>query len=175
MLSLWLAFVLLAAASRVSSTTASNCAPFPASVIEYSSSFKQPDPPSVNAEFTTSFLQHKWDKTLSHITAGFITNSPSQGFVRVDEAFQGTLASSYFNYANISKDGLVDNTMTSYVNGSTTPTVSRGYVNPDFPLFPRNLLQQGGAVFAGLVKRPLLPNQTVTDTRACSGISYTRE
>lgn len=36
------------------------CAPFPSSMIEYSSGFKQPKPPLVQPEFTTNFVQHKW-------------------------------------------------------------------------------------------------------------------
>jgi hypothetical protein len=39
---------------------ASNCHPFPSSMIEFSSEFKQPDPPMIKAEYETNFIQHKW-------------------------------------------------------------------------------------------------------------------
>ncbi|CAI7606920.1 hypothetical protein N7533_003519 [Penicillium manginii] len=133
---------------------ASNCSPFPSSVIEFSSGFKQPDPPLIKAEYGTSFIQHKWNQNMSHITTGFIENSPSQLIVRVDEAFNGTLASSVFNYANSTKEGLVDNTLTSYDKLGKS-TVWREFVNSNFPLFPESLLIENDAVFGGLVDRQL--------------------
>lgn len=99
------------------------------------------------------------NQNLSHITTGLISNSPSKGFVRVDEAFEadqganGILASSLFNYANVTEEGLVDNTLTSYGGNSTKPVVWRGYVNSNFPIFERDLLVKAGAVFGGLVHR----------------------
>jgi hypothetical protein len=93
---------------------------------------------------------------LSHITSGYIYFSPSQNLVRADEAYDGGLASSVFDYSNTTKDGLVLNTLTSYEGNSTKPTVWTGYVNSNYPLFTENLLIQGGAVFGGLVKRDLL-------------------
>ncbi|KAJ5392471.1 hypothetical protein N7509_007961 [Penicillium cosmopolitanum] len=105
---------------------ASNCSPFPSSVVEFSSGFEQPEPPSIKAEYGTNFIQHKWNQNLSHITTGYIRNSPSQLLVRADEAYDGTLASSVFNYANSTKEGLVDNTLTSY-DESGKPTVWRGW------------------------------------------------
>jgi hypothetical protein len=73
----------------------------------------------------------------------------------VDEAFEGTVASSIFNYANISAQGQVDNTLTSTTSSDfTSLTKFRGYVTPNFPLWAEDILQQnGGAVFTGLVKR----------------------
>lgn len=41
-------------------TQASDCHPFPSSVIEFSSGFKQPEPPLLKAEYETNFIQHKW-------------------------------------------------------------------------------------------------------------------
>lgn len=41
-------------------TKTPKCTPFPSSMIEYSSGFKQPKPPLVQPEFTTNFVQHKW-------------------------------------------------------------------------------------------------------------------
>lgn len=40
-------------------TSAAKCAAFPPSMIQYSSIFKQPKPPSVQPEFTENFVQHK--------------------------------------------------------------------------------------------------------------------
>ncbi|KAK1254004.1 hypothetical protein MKX08_007999 [Trichoderma sp. CBMAI-0020] len=94
------------------------CATFPASMIKYSSGFKQPKPPLVQPEFTANFVQHKWDETLSHIMTGYIDNSPAKGMVRVNEAYDDAPASSVFNYANVTSDGLVDNILTIY-NGTT--------------------------------------------------------
>ncbi|KAJ5317083.1 hypothetical protein N7508_001591 [Penicillium antarcticum] len=119
----------------------------------FSFEFKQPDPPVIKAEFKTNFIQHKWNHNLSHITTGYINNSPSQSFVRADEAFDGSLVSSYFNYANTTKEGLVDNIMTTYGHGSDEPAMWRGFVNSNFPLFPEDILVKYGAVFGGLVRR----------------------
>ncbi|GIJ90092.1 hypothetical protein Asppvi_009042 [Aspergillus pseudoviridinutans] len=140
-------------AAGVLPVRASSCPPFPSSMVEFSSEFKQPDPPMVKAEYETNFIQHKWNQNLSHITTGFINNSPSQNFVRVDEAFEGGLASSFFNYTNTTKEGLVDNTLTTFGHESNEPTIWRGYVNSNFPLFPEDILVQSGAVFSGLVRR----------------------
>ncbi|KGO43449.1 hypothetical protein PEX1_089130 [Penicillium expansum] len=131
----------------------SSCPPFPSSVIEFSSEFKQPDPPMIKAEYETNFIQHKWNQNLSHITTGFINNSPSQNFVRVDEAFNGSLASSFFNYANSTQEGLVDNTLTTFDHKSNEPTIWKGFVNSNFPLLPEDILIKAGAVFGGLVRR----------------------
>ena len=93
---------------------------------------------------------------MSHITTGYIKNSPSQRFVRADEATNGTLATSFFNYANVSKEGLVDNTLTTYDPNSSKPNVWRGYVNSNFPVFGEDILIKAGAVFVGLVHRSFI-------------------
>jgi hypothetical protein len=93
---------------------------------------------------------------LSHITSGYIYFSPSQKLVRADEAYDGALASSVFDYSNTTKDGLVQNIFTSYEVNSTQPTVWTGYVNSNFPLFAEDFLISGEAVFSGLVKRTFL-------------------
>ena len=93
------------------------------------------------------------DENLSNIAAGYITNSPSQGIVRVDEAYDGKLASSFFNYANVTEEGLVDNTLTEYQSNSTKPVVFRGYVNSNYPIFQDSILVDSNAVFGGLVER----------------------
>ncbi|RSM14291.1 hypothetical protein CEP52_001480 [Fusarium oligoseptatum] len=136
-------FTALAASATVMAASSLRCSPFPSSMIEFSSGFIQPEPPLVKPE----------NENLSHITTGFIDNSPSKGFVRADEAFDGKLASSLFNYANVTKSGLVDNTLTTYTPGSNKPDIWRGYVNSNFPIFEKDILVKGGAVFEGLVQR----------------------
>ncbi|RAL17419.1 uncharacterized protein BO97DRAFT_380818 [Aspergillus homomorphus CBS 101889] len=144
-------FVLLAAGTLP--VRASSCRPFPSSMNEFSAGFQQPDPPIIKAEYQASFIQHKWNQNLSHITNGYIYNSPSQNYVRADEAFEGSLASSFFNYTNSTNDGLVDNTLTTYNHNSTKPTIWQGFVNSNFPLFPEDILVTNNAVFGGLVRR----------------------
>ncbi|KAH7131747.1 hypothetical protein B0J13DRAFT_108154 [Dactylonectria estremocensis] len=138
------------------------CAPFPSSMIEFSANFKQPQPPLVKPHFQASFIQHKWDQNLSHITTGYIENSPSKTFVRVVQAYNGKMASSFFNFANVTEEGLVDNTLTTFDAGSTTPDVWRGYVNSNFPLFSAKILIDAGAVFGGLVKRDFVDTPVAT-------------
>jgi hypothetical protein len=36
------------------------CTGFPSNLVEFSSSFQQPAPPSVNNEFKANWIQHKW-------------------------------------------------------------------------------------------------------------------
>ncbi|KAM5370889.1 hypothetical protein ACJZ2D_008322 [Fusarium nematophilum] len=143
----------LAAAAVEAKPPSSRCTPFPSSIIDFSANFEQPQPPLVSPHFQASFVQHKWNQNLSHITTGHIDNSPSKKFVRVVQAYDGIMASSFFNYANVTKEGLVDNTLTAYNGQSTTPEVWRGYVSSNFPLFSTSLLVDAGAVFGGLVKR----------------------
>ncbi|CAG7926613.1 unnamed protein product [Penicillium olsonii] len=149
----FLQLLFVTAAAGMLPVRAASCPPFPSSMIEFSSGFEQPEAPLINAEFQTSFIQHKWNQNLSHITNGFIVNSPAQNLVRVDEAYDGTLASSLFNYANSTKEGLVENTLTTFSHKSNKPTVWKGFVNSNFPLFPEDILVQNGAVFGGLVRR----------------------
>ena len=61
-----------------------------------------------------------------------------------------------FNYNNVTKDGLVENTLTSTYNSFTNPNVWRGYVNSNFPLIPASFLKDAGAVFTGLVHRQFM-------------------
>jgi hypothetical protein len=93
------------------------------------------------------------NQNLSHITAGHISNSPSLGIVSVGEASDDGLASSLFDYANTTQDGLVDNTLSTYSSSASTPVSWRGYVNSAFPLFARDFLVTNKAIFGGLVKR----------------------
>jgi hypothetical protein len=155
--------VSLGAAAASATPAQAKCPPFPASVAEFSAGFQQPSPPLIQSEFNTSFVQHKWNQELSHITAGYIVNSPTRKLVRVDEAYDGGLASSLFNYANVTDGGLVDNTLTTY--GGASPdqiTVWRGFVNSNFPLFSADLLAQSGAVFGGLMARELIRGQVAS-------------
>ncbi|KAJ5233163.1 hypothetical protein N7468_006119 [Penicillium chermesinum] len=148
-----LLLTLLIASSGVTATKFPSCAPFPSSLIEFSSGFKEPLAPLVRDEYTANFIQHKWNRNLSHITAGYISNSPSVGIVVADEASDSGLASSLFNYANTTQDGLVDNTLKSYSSNSSAVEVWRGYVNSGFPLFSQDFLVTNNAIFGGLVKR----------------------
>ncbi|KAJ5656002.1 hypothetical protein N7507_007952 [Penicillium longicatenatum] len=137
----------------VTASKFSNCTPFSSFLIEYASGFQEPSPPMVKDEFTANFIQHKWNQNLSHITAGHISNSPSLGIVSVGEASDNGLASSVFDYANTTQDGLVDNTLSTYPDNASTPVIWRGYVNSAFPLFARDFLVTNKAIFGGLVKR----------------------
>ncbi|KAH7310786.1 hypothetical protein B0I35DRAFT_514781 [Stachybotrys elegans] len=140
-------------AAFAAAESCSGCNTFPASWNEFSSSFKQPEPPTVKASFEASFIQHKWDESVSHITAGYIVNSPSQHFVRADQAEGGQLSSSFFNYENVTETGLVENILTTYDPDSKEPTVWRDYVNSNFPLFQEDFLISAGASFSGVVER----------------------
>lgn len=88
--------------------------------------------------------------------------SPSQNLVRVDEIYDGGLARSIFNYANVSNEGLVENILTSFTDDLTSPTVWTGYVESNYPLFTDDLLIKNGAVFGGLVKRDFLEGQVAS-------------
>ncbi|ENH67931.1 hypothetical protein IWW34DRAFT_779983 [Fusarium oxysporum f. sp. albedinis] len=138
-------------------TSSSSCPPFPASMTPFSYGFKEPKPPAIKPEYQAHFVQHKWNGELSHITAGFIQNSPSKGFVRADEAFDGVLASSTFDYSNVTKLGLVDNTLITYDPKKAKPSVWRGYVNSNYPILNKTVLIDNGAVFEGFVKRDFTP------------------
>ncbi|KAJ6002787.1 hypothetical protein N7451_005334 [Penicillium sp. IBT 35674x] len=148
-----LLLALLVTCPKVIATKSSSCPPFSSSLIEYSSGFQEPAPPLVKDEYTANFIQHKWNQDLSHITAGYISNLPSLGVVLVDEASDSGLASSLFDYANTTQDGLVDNTLSTYSSNSSSVEVWRGYVNSAFPLFAQDFLVTNNAIFGGLVKR----------------------
>lgn len=96
------------------------------------------------------------DANLSHITQGFIVNPGRKSFVRVDQGNDDGISSSFFNYKNVTKDGLVDNTLTTHSSDKTKPQLWRGYVNSNFPIFQKDRLVESGAVFTGLVERDLV-------------------
>ncbi|KAF5015766.1 hypothetical protein F66182_12780 [Fusarium sp. NRRL 66182] len=143
-----------------------HCAPFPPTMEIFTSGFEEPIPPTVKSAYNTSFIQHKWNSNLSHITSGYIYNIPDQAQVIATEAYAGNLATSTFNYANISQDGLVDNTVIYFPVGGndTSPEMFRDYVNPGFPLIKDDFLVSNGAAFGGLVSRELLPGKVAAVT-----------
>ncbi|OOQ82800.1 hypothetical protein PEBR_37350 [Penicillium brasilianum] len=167
---LYFSFVALAISVK---PTGSSCNEFPTSMLEFSSSFQQPEPPLVKTEFKTSFIQHKWNNNLSHITSGYIYFSPSQNLVRADEAYEGGLATSVFDYSKVNKEGLVLNNLTSYEVNSTEATVWMGYVMSNYPLFTQDFLIRGNAVFGGLVKRNLLAEHVASWNIMYSSIPVT--
>lgn len=80
--------------------------------------------------------------------------------MRVEEAYDGKLASSFFDYANVTEGGLVDNTLTEYDGNSRKPAaVFRGYVNSNYPIFLNSILADSDAVFGGLVERRFSNNR----------------
>lgn len=96
-------------------------------------------------------------------------NNPSKNHVRVDETFEDGLASSLFDFSNVTKDGLVDNTLTSVFKDFAHPDVWRGYVNTNYPLIAADFLAKNGAVFAGLVDRQFLEGK-VASVRFCPSL-----
>lgn len=104
---------------------------------------------------------------LSHITTGYIDNFPSGAFVRVGEAYEGQISWSSFDYSNVSESGLVDNTLTTYGWNSTTPSVWRGYVNSNFPIFRDDILVEAGAVYEGLIRRDFVPSPVAAVRDLC--------
>ncbi|KAF7713385.1 Uncharacterized protein PECH_001324 [Penicillium ucsense] len=147
---------LLASLGDALETRTKACSHFPTSMQEFTREFQQPKPPMVKTEFQTSFIQHKWNANLSHVSSGYLYFSPSQKLVRADEAYEGALATSIFDYGNTTQQGLVMNTVTSYSVGSPKPSVWSGYVLSNYPLFAEDFLIKGDAVFGGLVTRNLL-------------------
>jgi hypothetical protein len=89
-------------------------------------------------------------------------NSPGSNLVRVDETYKGALASSIFDFSNVTQDGLVDNKLTIFSADLTHPDVYRGYVNSNYPLISPEFLVVGAAVFSGLVQRQFLPEKVAS-------------
>ncbi|KAI4212355.1 MAG: hypothetical protein LQ351_004925 [Letrouitia transgressa] len=117
----------------------------------FSSSFHQPTPPLIKGAFKANFNQHKWDQNLSHITSGFIYNSPDNNKVRVDQAFDGSLGSSLFDFANVT-DGLVLNKYFLISPSiASKPNCTQYLTNPGFPLIAPDFLTSTKAVFVGEV------------------------
>lgn len=115
----------------------------------------RPQPPLVKPAFTANFNQHKWNQNLSHITSGFWYCSPLARKVRIDEAYDSTLASSLFDYNNVTTEGV--NNVLWYLTPSiaSTPQFYVGYEPiPSFPLFTADLLVANNAVYAGTADDP---------------------
>lgn len=94
------------------------------------------------------------DLEVTNIAAGYMVNSPSQGIVSIQITSKIGLESSKFDYANVTNEGLVDNTVTTYdVNSESNSTVWRDYVNSNFPIFGQTILIDNSAVYAGLAQR----------------------
>ncbi|KAL9038356.1 MAG: hypothetical protein Q9214_005309, partial [Letrouitia sp. 1 TL-2023] len=90
------------------------------------------------------------DQNLSHITSGFIYNSPNNNKVRVDQAFDGNLGSSLFDFANVTDDGLVLNKYFLISPSiASKPNCTQYSTNPGFPLIGPDFLTSARAVFVG--------------------------
>lgn len=102
---------------------------------------------------------------MSHITAGFLRNSPSERLVRLDYVFDGQLATSLFNFTNTTTVQIpgsnrtitmVDNTQVTASDGLTKKAEFRDYVISNYPLIGPGFLVEHAAVFAGFAKRDLV-------------------
>ena len=93
------------------------------------------------------------DESVSHIASGFLYNSGANKKVRVDEAYNSTLASSLFDFTNVTSDGLVRNDLFIIAPSiASKPTCTQFLANAAFPLVPTDLLTANNAVFAGLAE-----------------------
>ena len=91
---------------------------------------------------------------MSHIASGFIYSSQSQQKVRVDEAYDSSLGSSLFDYANVTHDGVANRLWILRPAITSPPNLWQGYVTPTFPLISRDFLVSSNAVFGGLANDP---------------------
>ncbi len=90
------------------------------------------------------------DINVSNIASGFVYHSPANQAVRADAAFDSTLESSFFDYTNITSDGLVSNRVYTLSPSVASPPRCQSYsVLPGFPLLPADVLVSNDAVFAG--------------------------
>ncbi|KAA8642851.1 uncharacterized protein ATNIH1004_009604 [Aspergillus tanneri] len=74
------------------------------------------------------------NEIISYVSSGYIYLSPSQKLVCAGEAYDGALATSVFNCANMTETGLVDNTMASFSDDGRSAQW-RGYILSNYPLF----------------------------------------
>ena len=71
----------------------------------------------------------------------------------MDQAFDGTLGSSLFDFGNATSDGLVSNKyFTLSPSIASSPKCTQYTVNSDFPLIPADFLMAADAVFAEMVE-----------------------
>lgn len=126
--------------------------PFPSSYDLFSSSFAQPTPPLVHAEFKANFQQHAWSPSFSHISSGLLYNSPTHGKVRADATYDSAIVSSLFDYSHVNAENLIWNTLyTIEPSVATAPTIWKGFVKPAWALFEKDILVKSNAVFAGVI------------------------
>jgi hypothetical protein len=65
-----------------------------------------------------------------------------------------SIASSIFDYTNMSADGLVSNILYTFTPTlASPPSIFSDYVNPAFPIFTPDILANNSAVFTGLTHR----------------------
>ena len=123
--------------------------------IPFSSTFHQPAPPLVKPAFKAHWSQHKWNANVSHIASGYMYSSPSVKKVRVDEAYDGTLGSSLFDYNKVTDEGVYNIVWTLSPSLTSAPEFFTGYVEgPAFPLVEEGLLVSSNAVYAGVTSDP---------------------
>ncbi|KAI9683693.1 MAG: hypothetical protein M1829_004999 [Trizodia sp. TS-e1964] len=139
-------------------TSLCNAAPYshsygiPATQKLFSSKFAETLPPRIVAAFSASWQQHKWDQNVSHIASGYMYASPELKMIRVDTAYQTVLGSSLFDYSNVSSVGQVANHVYNLTPAiASLPNCNSYYVDPAFPLFAEDFLQNNSAVFGGWV------------------------
>ncbi|KAE9377442.1 hypothetical protein N431DRAFT_398356 [Stipitochalara longipes BDJ] len=125
---------------------------FPASYELFSSTFKQPNPPLVNAEFKCNWQQHAWSSSFSHISSGYLYHSTTHFKVRVDATYDSSIVSSLFDYTDRNGGDLVWNTLyTIEPSVSAEPKIWTGFVKPAWALFEEDILVKSNAVFTGVV------------------------
>jgi len=120
----------------------------------FASDFRAPQQPnSIIAEYQAAYVQHKWDGTgISHISTGMIYASLSFKRLRMDVTYNGTIASSLFDYAKPNSDGTIPNYIYTLSPSTSTAGICTCYnVTPAYPLFPPNILVTSQATFGGLV------------------------
>ncbi len=77
----------------------------------FASDFRAPDPPTkIVADYQASFVQHKWYGTdISHIVSGMIYANLGLQRLRMDITYDGTIATSLFDYQNLNFYGTIPN------------------------------------------------------------------
>jgi hypothetical protein len=104
--------------------------------------------PLTSSHLALTELSHR-NANISHIASGYLYASPSLGLVRVDEAYDGALGSSLFNFTDVKDEGVLNVLWTLSPAITSKPEVFRGYVQPAFPLLTADVLGEGSAVYAG--------------------------
>lgn len=143
--------VVLGASFGLSANIVSQEAEVERSGIPFSSSFHQPEPPTIKSEFRANWNQHKWDANISNIASGFIYHSLSHGKVRVDEAYDSTLGSSLFDYTNVTQEGVANRQWTLSPAITSAAQCFVGFSNPGFPLVSDDFLVTNRAIYGGVM------------------------